>query len=44
MAELPNHDADPHKILMTRPICSYPQQPHYTGKGSINDAASFECK
>jgi hypothetical protein len=42
--ELPNHDADPHKILMTRPICSYPQQPHYTGKGSINDAASFECK
>ena len=42
--ELPNHDADPHKILMTRPICPYPQQAHYKGKGSINDAASFECK
>jgi feruloyl esterase len=40
--ELPNHNADPHKILMTRPICPYPQQAQY--KGSTNEASSFTCK
>jgi feruloyl esterase len=29
---------------MTRPICPYPQQARYEGKGGINDASSFECK
>jgi tannase/feruloyl esterase len=43
-AELPNHERDPNKILMTRPICPYPQQAHYKGTGSIHDAVSFECK
>ncbi|HEY1963702.1 MAG TPA: tannase/feruloyl esterase family alpha/beta hydrolase [Acidobacteriaceae bacterium] len=42
--ELPSHDRDPHKILMTRPICPYPQQAHYKGTGSSKDAASFECR
>ena len=42
--ELPDHNADPHKILMTRPICPYPQQAHYKGKGSDKDAASFICQ
>jgi feruloyl esterase len=36
--------ADPHKILMTRPLCPYPQQAHYKGKGSKKSAASFECQ
>jgi feruloyl esterase len=43
-AELPNHEADAHKILMTRPVCPYPQQAHYKGKGSVKDAASFTCQ
>jgi feruloyl esterase len=43
-AELPNHEDNPHKILMTRPVCPYPEQAHYQGTGSIHDAASFECK
>ncbi len=43
-AELPNHHANPHKIVMTRPICPYPQQAHYKGTGSIKDAASFVCQ
>lgn len=42
--ELPDHDADPHKIEMTRPLCPYPQQAHYKGKGSISEAASFVCR
>jgi feruloyl esterase len=29
---------------MTRPLCPYPQTAHYKGSGSINDAASFECR
>jgi feruloyl esterase len=43
-AELPNHHDNPHKIVMTRPICPYPQQAHYKGTGSIKDAASFVCQ
>jgi feruloyl esterase len=43
-AELPNHHANPDKILMTRPLCPYPQQAHYTGKGSTMVASSFVCK
>ncbi len=29
--------------LRTRPLCPYPQVAHYSGKGSINDEASFTC-
>jgi hypothetical protein len=43
-AELPDHHPNPHKIVMTRPICPYPQQAHYKGTGSIKDAASFVCQ
>jgi feruloyl esterase len=43
-AEGADHGPDPHKIAMTRPLCPYPQQAHYNGKGDRNDAASFECK
>ena len=28
----------------TRPLCPYPQTPHYKGSGSIEDAANFSCK
>ena len=38
-------DDDPKKsIVMTRPLCAYPQQARWTGKGSANDAANFVCK
>jgi feruloyl esterase len=43
-AELPDHHDNPHKIVMTRPICPYPHQAHYKGTGSIKDAASFVCQ
>jgi Tannase and feruloyl esterase len=48
-AELPSQPADPHlagphKILMTHPLCPYPQQAHYKGNGSRKDAASFTCQ
>lgn len=50
--EQPGHPADPHqppladfhKILMTRPLCPYPQQAHYKGTGSKKNAASFTCQ
>jgi hypothetical protein len=28
----------------TRPLCVYPKQSHYTGSGSIDDAANFVCR
>jgi feruloyl esterase len=28
----------------TRPLCPYPQEAVYSGKGNINDAASFDCR
>jgi feruloyl esterase len=34
----------PNQKPMTRPICSYPRIAKYKGPGSIDDAASFECK
>lgn len=43
-ADLPKHHADPQKVVMTRPICPYPQQARYTGKGSTKNAASFVCQ
>jgi feruloyl esterase len=32
------------KADRTRPLCAYPQFAVYKGKGSIDDAASFECR
>jgi feruloyl esterase len=47
------HDQAPRKIIAsqmtdgavsrTRPLCPYPMTAHYTGRGSTDDAANFEC-
>jgi hypothetical protein len=37
-------DGDRTKAPMTRPLCPYPQEAQYTGKGDTNDAASFVCR
>ena len=29
---------------VSRPVCAYPEFPHYRGTGSQDDAANFECK
>jgi hypothetical protein len=34
----------PNQKAMTRPICPYPQVAKYRNSGSIEDAASFDCK
>lgn len=31
------------RVERTRPLCPYPQRARYKGRGSIDDAASFEC-
>ena len=31
------------KVERTRPLCPYPTVARYTGKGSVDDAASFAC-
>ena len=31
------------KVVMTRPLCAYPQIVKYSGSGDTNDAASFTC-
>jgi hypothetical protein len=33
-----------HKVLMTRPLCPYPEVAKYKGSGDTNDAASFACR
>ena len=30
-------------IAMQRPICPYPEEPHYKGSGSTSDAGNFMC-
>ena len=32
------------RVVMTRPLCPYPQIASYNGAGSTNDAANFSCK
>ena len=32
------------EVLMTRPVCPYPDVARYDGTGDIDDAASFECR
>ena len=32
------------RVNMTRPLCPYPQAAQYSGVGSTNDAANFDCK
>jgi feruloyl esterase len=31
------------QVDRTRPLCAYPAVAHYSGTGSIDDAASFTC-
>ena len=31
-------------ILMTRPLCAYPTEAKWSGKGSTTDAANFSCQ
>jgi feruloyl esterase len=31
-------------VQFTRPLCAYPELPHYTGRGNVNDAASWRCE
>jgi feruloyl esterase len=28
----------------TRPLCAYPKEAHFVGKGSLEDADSFVCQ
>jgi hypothetical protein len=38
-------DDDPARgIVMTRPLCPYPQVAKYTGHGSTNEASNFVCR
>jgi pimeloyl-ACP methyl ester carboxylesterase len=32
------------KVLATRPICAWPNTPHYKGSGSKDDESSFACR
>lgn len=32
-----------HEVVMTRPLCPYPQAARYNGTGDTKDAASFTC-
>jgi len=31
-------------VVRTRPLCPYPEFGAYKGSGSVDDAASFECR
>ncbi len=31
------------QVVRTRPLCPYPQVAKYSGKGSVDEAASFSC-
>lgn len=35
---------DTGRVTRTRPLCPYPQRAQYRGRGSLDDAASFECQ
>jgi feruloyl esterase len=38
-------DGDPAKgVVMTRPLCPYPEEAVYKGAGDRNSAANFSCK
>ena len=39
------HDNDPAKgVEMTRPLCPYPQQAKWTGKGTSSEAENWVCR
>ncbi len=31
------------RVVRTRPLCPYPQVARYSGRGSVDDAANFQC-
>ena len=35
---------DAGRVTRTRPLCPYPQRARYRGRGSLDEAASFECQ
>jgi feruloyl esterase len=35
--------ADPKRIAFLRPLCAWPRQAIYTGRGSTASAANFQC-
>ena len=35
--------ANPPKLQMTRPICTYPKAAKYKGSGDANEASNFTC-
>ena len=32
------------EVVMTRPVCPYPEVARYIGAGDVDEAASFECR
>jgi len=38
------NDTSADEVLRQRPICHYPYQAKYSGKGDQNDAASWTCQ
>jgi hypothetical protein len=38
-----NEDNPAKGVAMTRPICAYPQQAKWSGKGEVKDAATWAC-
>jgi hypothetical protein len=36
-------EANPAKLLLTRPVCAYPKAAKYKGSGDTNDASNFTC-
>ena len=44
-ASLVGRRVDPDgEVLMTRPVCPYPEVARHTGAGDVDDAASFVCR
>jgi hypothetical protein len=46
------HDQAPEQVIATgrsmpgvsRPLCAWPEYPHYNGRGDINNAANYSCR
>ena len=34
----------PYAVTRSRPLCRYPQYPHYNGSGDPNVAANYTCR
>jgi len=38
------HDDPTKPVEMTRPLCAYPQQAEWSGKGATSDATNWTCQ